>query len=65
MTEKSNLQKFQNECELLKITNDDYTNYFFEKDHFIRGFTKKTVPREKAKNELLVLFREEITRDIN
>ena len=65
MIEKSNLQKFQNECELLKITNDDYTNYFFEKDHFIGGFTKKTVPREKAKNELLVLFREEITRDIN
>ena len=63
--EKSNLQRFQDECELLKIRREDCTNYLFEKDNFITDFTEKTVPHEEGKNELLALFREEITRDIN
>ena len=63
--EKSNLQKFQNECELLKIRCEDYTNYLYEKDNFITDFTENTVPQKEAKNELLALFWEETTRDIN
>ena len=59
------MHKFQNECELLKIRREDYTNYLFEKDNFIRDFIENTVPQEEAKNELLALFQEEITRDIN
>ena len=63
--EKSNLQKFQNECELLKMRWENYTNYLFEKDNLITDLIEKTVPHEEAKNELLALFREEITRNIN
>ena len=63
--EKSNWHKFQNECELLKIRREDYTSYLFEKDNFIRDFIENTAPQEEAKNELLALFQEEITRDIN
>ena len=62
--EKSNLQKFQNKCELLKIRREDYANYLLKKAHFITEFIENTVPQEEAKNELLALFREEIVRDI-
>ena len=62
--EKSNLQKFQNKCELLKIRREDYANYLLKKDHFITDFIENTVPQEEAKNELLALFWEEIVRDI-
>ena len=65
MIGKSNLQKFQNERELLKIRREDYTNYLREKDNFLTDFIENTVPQEEAKTELLALFREEITRDIN
>ena len=65
VTEKSNLLKFPNKCELLKISRENSTNYLFEKDNFVTDFIEKTVRLEEAKNELLALFREEITRDIN
>ena len=54
--EKSNLQKFQNECELLRFRREDYTNCLLEKDNFITDLIEKTLPQEEARNELLVLF---------
>ena len=55
---KSNLWKFQNECELLQIRRVDYTNYLFEKDNFITCVIEKTVRQRKAKNERLAVFPE-------
>ena len=62
---KSNFQKFQHECKLQITRRNDYTNYLFKKDNFITDFIKKIVLQEEAKNELLALFCDEITRDIN
>ena len=65
MIKKSNFQKFKNKCKLQKIRRNDYTNYLFEKCNFITDFIKKIVKQEEVKNELLALFRDEKTRDIN
>ena len=58
------MQKFENEWDLLKISCLDNTNYLLEKVNFIRLYRKKCTT-ERSQNELLALFREEITRDIN
>ena len=62
---KSNLQKFQNECEILKLRRDRFTSQIIEKDDQISCYIKFRTENVTCIENLQKLYSDEIKNDID
>ena len=62
---KSNIQKLQNECEILKLRRDNFASEIIKQDEKINLFITDVTTSTTLTNELKTLHNEEIQRDMD